>query len=403
MNSLCPAADKCTCFWESSSKLEVSLIAAVCLCRKPSAKQVSVVKHAKPSLQQAPEDQNTPASIHSAVRGSSLSSRNLLHTRPTPAAASHRDTDRNISPAGHPANHANAQEAVHPPHQTVSGLRRSRGAPDLLQAVQLRTNASPFALEGGQEIGSQDPDQRLARVVGPDSSRQPFQVLQPEGTELKPTSGQSKATAASPGASAQQEDQEQALVQGSIPSEQRLVSQARAQHYSEAQQPTSAISVSEPCSSSGSFSRLGSGQDASHVSHMRPPPVSSGSVDTAASSSTNAAAHLAATSSAAVAEASVGDFRRRQRTTTVTDNSSSPTMSRAAAASASEGRTGQWGDAPGKDSGASSKPSRARAGTGKAGRQSKSKGPSTEASLHLSFWRCLPTVKLLSSRFSPCL
>ena len=340
----------------------------VLMCRKPSAKQVSVVKHAKPSLQKAPEDQNTPANIHSVARGSPLSSRGLLPAKPT--RASHTGTDRNISPAGHASDHTCTQEDVHSPDQTASGLRQANAGLGLAHAAQGRLNASPKVLDDRQETAN--PDQ--TRLTDPGSSRQPFKVLQAESTELKAIAG----------ASGQQEAQEQALIQGSVPTQQRLVSGARTHYHSEAQQLSNATSVSDPCSSSGSFGRLGSCQDASHVSHMCPPPISSGSVDTAASSSTDAAAHPAA-----IAEASAGGSGHRQQTASAVGDSSSPTVSRAAVASASDGRTGLWGDAPSRDNGVSSKPSRAKAGMGRAGRQNKSKGASVEASLHPSSWHCL--------------
>ena len=362
----------------------------LCLCRRKSARQLSVIKHSKASSQGSHADQNIPANIPTS-KTAALPSRSLSVSRLAPA--SNTGAHQSISPAVVLSQNA----STHLLPATAASRHGVEGS-HLLPATEgsdlppAPATSLPAMAHGVQE-------QHTALCAQEDSGRQPFMVIRADSSA--PTAASLSKAADTPPEKPPQHATQQQLPKQSKMQPPPAPLNTLAPHHAKVTQRSDESSLSDQCSRSGSFDKPGTSQEVGHVRHMRQP-VSSGSLDTAASSNSNAAAaavvSAAVPQSASTRQASAKDAMSRQPSSTVAQSdgvcdgvhNGSPTGSRATAASASEGRAGLVDGASCRDSGLSSKPSnRARAGAVAAGRQKKSKGASIEVS---SWWlsRCLP-------------
>ena len=360
----------------------------LCLCNRKSARQLSVVKHSKPSPPGSHADQNTPANLPTsktaALPGWSSSTSRL-------APASHIGTDQSISPAVVLRHKASTHLL---PNTAASG----HGGQELnLPPAVEGSVLPPAAAASSSAVADCMQEQRASALCAQnDSRRQPFKVIH-AGNSAPTTTPLSNVADPLPEKPPQHAAHQQLPAQTDTQPSQAPVN-ILVQKHAEAAQWFDGSPVSGQCSSSVSFDRLGTGQKVGHVKHMRSP-VSSGSFDNAASSSSNAAAAATAADPqcASTRQASAKDAMSRQPSSTVAQSGGvrdgvingvsdgmrhvSPTGSWATAASTSEGRAGLVDNAPCRDSGFSSKPSsKARAGAVAAGRQKKSKGASLEVS-----------------------
>ena len=356
----------------------------LCLCSRKSARQVSVIKHPKPSPQGSHADQNTPANFATS-KTAALLSRPLSNSGLAPA--SHTGADQSISPAVVPDHHASAQWL---PQQTAAAPGHDAEGSNWLPAVE-GSDLPPAASTSLSTKAQRMQEQRTSALCAWEHlSRQPFMVIHAD-TSVPTTAPLGKAADPPSEKPAQHAAQQQLPAPIEIQQPQAPMNTLAQQHVEVAHR-SEGSSVNDQCSSSGSFDRPATSQEVGHVRHMRNP-VSSGSLDTAASSSSNAAAAAAATAAVAQAagtsQASARDATRLQPSSTaaqsdgisngVTDGS--PTGSKGTAASSPKSRAGLVDDAPCRDTGISGKPSsRVRAGAVAAGRQKKSKGASTEVS-----------------------
>ena len=386
----------------------------LCLCSRKAAKEVSVIKHTNPSSQGAHADQNTPANFPSSTTGT-LPGRSSSHSRL--AAASSTDTDRHISPAVMLSHHASAHMLL---QQAAAASGHHEAGSNLHPAVEGTTDWPPATSTPASALARHTQEQRSADLLTQeDLSRQPFRSIHRDSSA--PTTGPFSRAAAPPlghppaqhavhpqlpgqmvtppqepsslDAPAQQRPQGVQTDIRAAPVRTDHADEFCVEQRAEVARRSDGSSLSDLCSSSGSFDRGGTSQKVGHVGHMGNP-VSSGSADTAASSSSNVAAVAAADAQAACAhQAAAADAKSSRTSSTAVhsagvsngDREGSPTGSRATAASTSEGRAGLMEDAPlapGRDSGPFPKPSsRARAGGGAAGRQRKSKAASIEVSI----------------------
>lgn len=360
----------------------------LCLCNRKSARQVSVIKHSKPSPQGSHADQNTPANLPSS-KPAALPSRSSSNSRLAPA--SHTGTDQSISPAAVLCHKASA-------HLLTTTAAWGHGLEQL--------NLPPSAVASSSATAHCVQEQRTSALCGQeDSSRQPFMVIHADSSAPTTTS-LSNAADPLPEKPPQPAAHQQLPTQTDLKAPQAPVN-TLVQEHAKVAQLFDGSSVNDQCSSSGCFDRLGTSQEVGRVRHMRRNPVSSDSHDTAASSSSDAAA--AATAAGAQSASARQALAKDAMSSTVAQSdgvsdgvcNGSPTGSRATAASTSEGRAGLVSDAPCRDSGFLSKPSsRARAGAVAAGRQKKSKGASLEVS---SWWLSACLLLTVSPHVIECL
>lgn len=366
----------------------------LCLRSGPSSRQVFVTKHPKPSLHGSHTDQNTPANLAPSATATVVSTSPSLSSL---APFSHTGTNQHSSPRGVSSCRTPVHADAVPPQPTapasehaVQGYCQHPAAPNLAAATPANR----------QELDMSDVDAQ-------DPSRQPFRVIHADSSASIATHLR-KAAAPPPVSCPAQEaaQQHQLPAQTAMPAQPPLDQSTQAWQHAEVAQRSDGSSGADQRSSSGSIARLGVSQDACQLSRMRPP-VSSSSADTAASSasSTDAAAGSSAAQATAVRQPTGRDATSWQHSGDAVHKSGisgvathdlsnsisngSPKGSRATAASTSEDRAGPMGVAPNRDTGFSSKPSRARAGVGAAGRQRKGKGASVEVSYCLGVLRCV--------------
>lgn len=382
----------------------------LCLCSRKSAREVSVIKHPRPSPQGAHADQNTPANFPSTTTGT-VPSTSSSHSRP--AVASHTDTDPNISPANTLSHHGSAPTL---PQQTAAASGHGEEGSHLPPAVEGTTDWPPATSTPASAIACHMQQQRPADLTQEDLSRQPFRLIHRDSSV--PTTGPFSRAAAPPlgHPPAQHAVHPQRPGQMDMPSQEPSALDTHVpqcpqgvqtgiknapvstdhvdgkcvKQLAEVAQQSDGSSVNEMCSSSGSFDRGGTSQRVGHVMHMRNP-VSSGSSDTAASCSNvaiaaDAQAACAPQATATGAKSSWTSSTAVQSAGISNDEEGSPTGSRATAASTPESRAGLVDDALGRESGAFPKPSsRARGGSGAAGKQKKSKAAFIEVSIWQPF------------------
>ena len=361
----------CTGILSSASPL-------LCLRSGPSSRQVSITKHPKPSSHGSHTDQNTPANLASSTTAT-VASRSSSRSRLAPAT--HTGTTPNISPVNGPTCRASAHAAAVLPQPTTPASEHAVKGSSLLPCT---SNPAYAMAQNRQELSMSD-------LHAQDSSRQPFRVIHAHSSASTATHLGNTADPP-PRGSAQQAAPQQLPAQIGMLSQTPPSQHPQARQHAEATQRSDGSSTADQCSSSGSYDRQGVSKDLGCANHMRPVVITN-SADTAASSRTGAAAGSAAAQATAVRQPREAERQKNGQHSSNAVHSvgmhggstsgisnGSPTGSRATAASGCEGRAGPMGDAPSRDSGVSSKPSRARAGVVAAGRQKKSKGPSLEVS-----------------------